>query len=186
MAAFLRHPASMPILCGLALICGLGANPAKAGNLSPGRYAVRADVSDGILNLRGGPGVTSPIVVAVPARAVDVMVTGECRSPNDGGKSSYAWCAATWRGHSGWISSCCVTLVAATPQPLENRPVVSLERTAAIAFEFARDSIDREKATRIAEQVAVALRGCGEREACIREVLLAAIGDYQRIARSRF
>jgi hypothetical protein len=67
---------------------------------------------------------------------------------------------------------------------LADRSLASLETIAAIAREFARDHIDRERTLRIASQVADAQRSCNGRESCIREVLLAAIGDYLRIARS--
>ena len=67
-------------------------------------YRVLPNVSGGVQNLRGGPAVKYPLVVAIPAGATGLTI-GACRASEDGTRP---WCAATWRTYSGWISSCCV------------------------------------------------------------------------------
>jgi hypothetical protein len=81
-------------------------------DVSPGTYSIPPNVSGGVQNLRAGPGQGHGIVVAIPAGADGVQV-GECRSADDG-RSRYDFCRATWRGHSGWISSCCLTAAPAS------------------------------------------------------------------------
>jgi hypothetical protein len=70
----------------------------------PPTYRVLANVSGGIQNLRSGPALKYPIVVAIPAGATGIAL-GTCRPAED---NSRPWCAATWQKHSGFISSCCV------------------------------------------------------------------------------
>jgi hypothetical protein len=70
----------------------------------PATYRVLANVSGGVQNLRGGPAVKYPLVVAIPAGATGITL-GACRASEDGTKP---WCAAKWRNYSGWISSCCI------------------------------------------------------------------------------
>lgn len=65
-------------------------------------FRVLDGVSQGILNMRAGPGVGHAIVVAIPAGSSGRLV-GRCRPPDDGGR--YAWCEVEWRGRSGWVSS---------------------------------------------------------------------------------
>jgi uncharacterized protein YraI len=65
---------------------------------------VLANVSGGVQNLRSGPAVRYPLVVAIPAGATGITL-GACRPAEDG---SRPWCAAKWRNYSGFISSCCV------------------------------------------------------------------------------
>ena len=76
--------------------------PPKAA--PPATYRVLSNVSGGVQNLRRGPAVKYPIVVAIPAGATGIEV-GACRRAED---NTRPWCEATWRGHSGWISSCCI------------------------------------------------------------------------------
>jgi uncharacterized caspase-like protein len=81
--------------------------PASAPTpVAPARtFRVLSTVSQGIHNMRTGPGKGHSLVVSIPAGARDVTV-GRCRSPDD--DSAHPWCQATWRGRTGWISSCCV------------------------------------------------------------------------------
>jgi hypothetical protein len=70
----------------------------------PATYRVLSNVSGGFQNLRSGPAVKYPIVIPVPAGATGIVL-GVCRSAED---NTRPWCQATWRGLSGWISSCCI------------------------------------------------------------------------------
>jgi TIR domain len=67
-------------------------------------YRVLANVSGGFQNLRSGPAVKYKIVVPIPAGATGIVL-GECRDAED---NTRPWCQATWRGMSGWISTCCI------------------------------------------------------------------------------
>lgn len=68
-------------------------------------FRVLPDVSQGILNIRSGPGTRFGLVASIPAGASDVMV-GSCRTPDEGGRTP--WCDVQWRGRSGWASACCM------------------------------------------------------------------------------
>jgi TIR domain len=70
----------------------------------PATYRVLPNVSGGFQNLRSGPAVKYPIVIPIPAGATGIVL-GVCRAAED---NSRPWCQATWRGLSGWISSCCI------------------------------------------------------------------------------
>ena len=70
----------------------------------PATYRVLSNVSGGFQNLRSGPAVKYPIVIPIPAGATGITL-GACRAAED---NSRPWCQATWRGLSGWISSCCI------------------------------------------------------------------------------
>jgi uncharacterized protein YecT (DUF1311 family) len=73
----------------------------------PTTFSVKADVSGGVLNLRDGPGVNTQILVALPAGANGIEMTGQCV---DLGKPyAAAWCPVKWLGHEGWLSACCIT-----------------------------------------------------------------------------
>jgi len=74
--------------------------------LPPETYRVLPNVSQGIHNMRTGPGVSFPLVVSIPAGATGLIV-GQCRPPQDG-RSAHPWCEVSWRGHRGWTSACCV------------------------------------------------------------------------------
>lgn len=74
--------------------------------LPPATYRVLPNVSQGIHNMRSGPGTNFPLVVSIPAGATGLVV-GQCRPPQDG-RSASPWCQVQWRGHSGWASSCCI------------------------------------------------------------------------------
>lgn len=67
-------------------------------------YRVLSNVSGGFQNLRSGPAVKYKIVIPIPAGATGIEL-GACRAAEDNTRS---WCQATWRGLSGWISSCCI------------------------------------------------------------------------------
>ena len=69
-------------------------------------YRVLGNVSQGIHNMRSGPGTNFPLVVSIPAGSTGLVI-GKCRPPQDG-RSGHPWCEATWRGHSGWTSACCI------------------------------------------------------------------------------
>ena len=66
-------------------------------------YRIAAGVSEGILNMRSGPGQDHKLVVSIPANSRGVVVK-TCRDSDDG-RSRYKWCKARWRGHTGWLSS---------------------------------------------------------------------------------
>jgi hypothetical protein len=76
--------------------------PAPLGTFT-GNYEVRSSVSQGVLNMRSGPGQNHSIVTAIPAGATGVKL-GKCRAPDDG-RSNSDWCSAQWNGNVGWISS---------------------------------------------------------------------------------
>jgi hypothetical protein len=95
-------------------LLGLSIADVRAG-VEPGRYAIAEDASDGILNMRSGPGQGHPVVVSIPAGA-DGIVIDQCRRPDDG-RSRFDWCHATWNGRSGWISSCCLVRKSAAVEP---------------------------------------------------------------------
>jgi len=65
-------------------------------------FTIKNNVSDGVLNMRSGPGQQHSLVIAIPAGVNDVMI-GDCRAPDDG-RSRHNWCKARWSGHSGWVS----------------------------------------------------------------------------------
>src|SRR6266566_99145 len=76
-------------------------NPGTRAQVLPGSYSIAPNVSEGIQNLRSGPGQGHSIVIAIPAGRSGVIVH-ECRSPDDG-QSRFQWCRAQWNGYSGWI-----------------------------------------------------------------------------------
>jgi uncharacterized protein YraI len=76
-------------------------------------YRVLDNVSQGILNMRAGPGINNPIVVAIPAGASDLSV-GYCNHPDDRGGSP--WCEVKWHGYTGWVSSCCMVEISVPSQ----------------------------------------------------------------------
>ncbi|MFZ5690235.1 MAG: caspase family protein [Pseudomonadota bacterium] len=69
-------------------------------------YRVLNNVSQGIHNMRSGPGTNFPLVVSIPAGATGLTI-GQCRPPQDR-RSAHPWCEVNWRGHSGWTSACCI------------------------------------------------------------------------------
>lgn len=69
-------------------------------------YRVLGNVSQGIHNMRGGPGTNFALVVSIPAGATGLTI-GQCRAAQDR-RSAHPWCEVTWRGYSGWTSACCI------------------------------------------------------------------------------
>lgn len=69
-------------------------------------YRVLDNVSQGIHNMRSGPGTNFPLVVSMPAGATGLVI-GKCRAPQDK-RSAHRWCEVTWRGRKGWTSACCI------------------------------------------------------------------------------
>ena len=67
-----------------------------------GAFRIRSDVSQGILNMRSGPGQRHRIVTAIPAGSGGVSIA-KCRAPDDG-RSHYRWCNAKWKSYVGWVS----------------------------------------------------------------------------------
>ena len=67
-------------------------------------FRVLPNVSGGVQNLRSGPAVKYPVVIAIPASETGIAI-GACFAAED---NTRPWCAATWRGYSGYISSCCI------------------------------------------------------------------------------
>jgi len=80
---------------------------------------VRHDVSQGVSNMRSGPGQYNSLIVAVPAGST-LMLKGDCRNADDG-VSRYPWCRYQWNGYTGWMSSGNV-LVLPTPTLGERPP----------------------------------------------------------------
>jgi len=69
-------------------------------------YRVLPNVSQGIQNMRAGPGTNYPLVTAMPAGATGITV-GRCR-PAEDRNSRHPWCEVKWQNFSGWTSSCCI------------------------------------------------------------------------------
>jgi uncharacterized protein YraI len=90
----------------LGIVAAIGVNSLVFAQISPGTYSIANDVSGGIQNLRSGPGLSHSLVVAIPAGADHVTIE-QCQ-PADDGRTRYNWCRAAWKGHRGWISSCCL------------------------------------------------------------------------------
>ena len=80
--------------------------PPPVAALPRDTYRVLPNVSQGIHNMRSGPGTNFPLVVSIPAGATGLTI-GQCRPPQDR-RSAHPWCEVTWRGHSGWTSACCI------------------------------------------------------------------------------
>ena len=67
-------------------------------------FRVMASVSQGVHNMRSGPGVDHPLVTAIPANSSGVAITvNTCRSADDG-RSTQQWCHGRWRNFQGWVS----------------------------------------------------------------------------------
>lgn len=73
--------------------------PAPQGAVT---YQVSPGVSNGILNVRAGPGVNHSLLTYMPAGAL-VPVT-QC-VPRDDGISGANWCEVVWNGIRGWAST---------------------------------------------------------------------------------
>ena len=80
--------------------------PPAIAALPPVTYRVLPNVSQGIHNMRAGPGVNFPLVTSIPAGATGLIV-GRCQTARDG-RSAHPWCEVSWREFSGWTSACCI------------------------------------------------------------------------------
>jgi uncharacterized membrane protein YgcG len=69
-------------------------------------YRVLPTVSGGVQNLRAGPGTAYDIIYPIPEGSTGITIS-TCR-PSEDGKTKRPWCAASWHGYTGWISSCCI------------------------------------------------------------------------------
>lgn len=76
-----------------------------AASASRPTFRVLPDVSQGVLNMRRGPGTNHALVASIPAGATGLRV-GRCRLPDDGGR--VPWCEVEWQGRAGWASGCCM------------------------------------------------------------------------------
>jgi len=80
-----------------------GAGPESRPAAAQPRYArVRANVSNGIHNIRSGPGPRHDLVASVPAGDT-VLFMGNCSVPPES-KTRTQWCQVNWKGKSGWSS----------------------------------------------------------------------------------
>lgn len=62
-------------------------------------------IDDGaVLDLRTGPGTTFPTIVPIPPDGSGVAV-GSCKKVKG---YRHQWCEASWEGHEGWASACCL------------------------------------------------------------------------------
>ncbi|MGA7326749.1 MAG: hypothetical protein WBX25_20215 [Rhodomicrobium sp.] len=95
---------SEPGLC-LGPLCLF--DPAQSQNelSASARRALRvsSSVSEGLLNMRDGPGVRHAVSVAVPAGS-SLWQVGPCIKDDDG-VSRYKWCNVEWNGSTGWASA---------------------------------------------------------------------------------
>jgi hypothetical protein len=98
-------PASPPAAVAVAPVTPKAAPPVVAA-LPRETYRVLGNVSQGIHNIRRGPGTNFPLVLSIPAGATGLVI-GQCQPPRDR-RSTHNWCEVTWRGHSGWTSACCI------------------------------------------------------------------------------
>jgi hypothetical protein len=80
--------------------------PPPVAALPQATYRVLPNVSQGIHNMRSGPGTHFPLVTSIPAGASGLAV-GRCR-PAEDGRSRHPWCEVKWQQFSGWASSCCM------------------------------------------------------------------------------
>ncbi len=80
--------------------------PPPVAALPPATYRVLGNVSQGIHNMRSGPGTNFPLVTSMPAGATGITI-GRCQRPQDG-RSGHPWCEVKWREFSGWASACCM------------------------------------------------------------------------------
>jgi len=66
-------------------------------------FRVASDVSEGILNMRNGPGTRHALVTAIPAGSENVQQIGPCVEADDR-ISRHNWCNVEWNGKIGWVS----------------------------------------------------------------------------------
>ncbi len=104
------RPAAPPVAIGPPPVAAPPASPPAAAippaTLPPATYRVLGNVSQGIHNMRSGPGTNFPLVTSMPAGATGITI-GRCQPPQDG-RSGHNWCEVKWREFSGWASACCM------------------------------------------------------------------------------
>lgn len=76
---------------------------APASSTAPPTYRVRANVSSGYQNVRGGAGTMHTVVFRINALVGGITVN-TCRRPDPGG-GRFDWCEIEWQGQRGWLSS---------------------------------------------------------------------------------
>ena len=64
-------------------------------------WRVRLNVSQGIQNVRSGPGTSNDILFTIPAGFGGITVRG-CKEAAKGSSSS--WCLVKWQDKLGWLS----------------------------------------------------------------------------------
>lgn len=67
-------------------------------------FRIKPGVSQGIHNMRTGPGTGHSLVVSIPAGSDGVLVELESCRASDDGRTTFNWCRARWQGRSGWLS----------------------------------------------------------------------------------
>ena len=67
-------------------------------------FRVASNVSQGVHNMRTGPGTGHSLVISLPAGSAGVRISLSTCCRSDDGHSKYRWCRALWRGSSGWVS----------------------------------------------------------------------------------
>jgi hypothetical protein len=67
-------------------------------------YRVTGIAAGEILGLRAGPGTNFPTIVPIPSDGAGVAI-GSCKKVKG---YRYRWCEASWEGHKGWASACCL------------------------------------------------------------------------------
>jgi uncharacterized protein YraI len=80
-------------------------------------FQVIGNVSEGILNMRDGPGTGHSLIVSIPAGATGIK-RGNCQSPDDNGTKP--WCKVRWQNFEGWVSSCCIIPETVSAQEADN------------------------------------------------------------------
>ncbi|MBV1693036.1 MAG: hypothetical protein KGP27_01095 [Hyphomicrobiales bacterium] len=66
-------------------------------------WRARIQVSQGIQNVRQGPGSMHKLLFSIPAGNGGIRIR-ECWKPDEGG-GTFDWCLITWNGQTGWTSS---------------------------------------------------------------------------------
>lgn len=76
-------------------------SPAEEPVVAIGAWRIKADVSDGYMNVRSGPGTSNPVTFTISAGSTGIQLL-ECRRING---SSKDWCRIDYDGQEGWLSS---------------------------------------------------------------------------------
>jgi hypothetical protein len=83
------------------------------GSTSVQSLRVLDHVSEGILNLRAGPGTSFPVIITIPAGATRIRLSEPCMIP----PGSSGWCKIEWSGMRGWASMSGLAYDPLPPQP---------------------------------------------------------------------